>query len=173
MECTDPRPIAPDNTDLKASVPVPVELFVNGQQHRISVRVQDRLSSVLRDVLGLTGLKEGCLEGECGACTVLLDGLPVNACLVLAFQIDGRQITTIEGMENLDGSLSSLQQAFVDRGAVQCGYCTPGMVMAAEGLLQRNPNPTEGEIGKALGGNLCRCTGFQNIVQAVKSVANR
>ncbi|MCP5087607.1 MAG: (2Fe-2S)-binding protein [Rhodobacteraceae bacterium] len=171
MDCPETRPIAPVVVRKSPASTIPVVLHVNGQEHRIKVRRQDRLSSVLRDALGLTGLKEGCLEGECGACTVLLDDMPVNACLVLAFQADARKITTVEGVENADGSLSPLQQAFLDRGAVQCGYCTPGMVMAAHGLLLQNPRPSESEIREGLGGNLCRCTGFQTIVEAVKTVA--
>ncbi len=150
-----------------------IGLHVNGQEHVAHVRASDRLSHILRDGLGLTGLKEGCLEGECGACTVLIDDDPVNACLVLAFQAEGRKITTIEGLENPDGSLTRLQRAFLDKGAVQCGYCTPGMVMAAKGLLMRNAHPDEAEIRHALAGNLCRCTGFQSIVAAVKSEAAR
>jgi aerobic carbon-monoxide dehydrogenase small subunit len=146
-------------------------LLVNGQEHKLNVRASDKLSHVLRDALGLTGLKQGCLEGECGACTVLLNDAPVNACLILAFQVDGQKITTIEGQETADGRLSPLQQAFLDHGAVQCGFCAPGMIMAAQGLLGRCPHPDEPEIRRALGGNLCRCTGFQNIVEAVKAVA--
>ncbi|MCP5074844.1 MAG: (2Fe-2S)-binding protein [Rhodobacteraceae bacterium] len=173
MNCSETWPIAPDPICNSSDSTIAVELLVNGQKHRLKVRGQDRLSSVLRNALGLTGLKEGCLEGECGACTVLLDDQPVNACLVLAFQADGRTVITVEGLENRDGSLSPLQQAFVDKGAIQCGYCTPGMVMAAKGLLLRNPHPVESEIRAALGGNLCRCTGFQNIVEAVKTVAEQ
>lgn len=146
---------------------------VNGREYRLNLGPGEKLSHVLRDNLGLTGLKEGCLEGECGACTVLIDDQPVNSCLVLAFQVDGRKITTIEGLENPDGSLSALQQAFLDKGAVQCGYCTPGMVMAAQGLLAKNPDPDETEIRHALAGNLCRCTGFQSIVEAVRCGAGQ
>ncbi len=146
---------------------------VNGVKYQQTVPAHETLAHFLRNRLGLTGLKIGCGEGECGACTVLIDGEPVNACLMLAFQAEGRQITTIEGLEKSDGRLSALQQAFVDHGAVQCGYCTAGMVLASEGLLRRNPNPDESEIREALAGNLCRCTGFLGIIDAVKSVACR
>jgi aerobic-type carbon monoxide dehydrogenase small subunit (CoxS/CutS family) len=131
------------------------------------------LSAFLRDRLDLTGLKEGCKEGECGACTVLLDGKPVNSCLILAFQTDGCEIVTIEGLGNPDGTNAPLQEAFVAHGAVQCGYCTPGMVAAAEGLLRENTNPTAQDIRHGLAGNLCRCTGYQTIVDAVAAEARR
>ena len=131
------------------------------------------LSTVLRESLGLTGLKEGCCEGECGACTVLLDGVPVNACLTLCCQAEGVKITTIEGLGGASGLLSGLQTAFIEVGAVQCGYCTPGMVMAAEGLLKANPRPEDGEIRHALAGNICRCTGYDTIVRAVATEAAR
>ncbi len=150
-----------------------ITLHVNNQDHVLKVAASDRLSGVLRQSLGLTGLKEGCLEGECGACTVLIDGESVNSCLVLAFQVQGKRIVTVEGLETPDGRLSRLQQAFLEKGAVQCGYCTPGMVLAAQGLLNHNPCPDEAEIRHALAGNLCRCTGFQSIVQAVLSVASK
>ncbi len=144
-------------------------LTVNGISHQVSVIASDSLSSVLRGKLGLTGLKEGCLEGECGACTVLIDGAAVNACLMLAFQAEGREILTVESLSGPNGELSPLQQSFLDHGAVQCGYCTPGMVMAATALLNRNPSPTQPEIRHALAGNLCRCTGFQSIIEAVEA----
>lgn len=166
-------PLVADDESNAGKATIALGLHVNGREHAVQVRASDRLSHILRDGLSLTGLKEGCLEGECGACTVLIDDEPVNACLVLAFQAEGRKITTIEGLENPDGSLSRLQQAFLDKGAVQCGYCTPGMVMAAKGLLMRNAHPDEAEIRLALAGNLCRCTGFQSIVAAVKSEAAR
>ncbi len=147
-----------------------MQLLVNGQPHTLLVQAGDRLSSVLRSHLGLTGVKEGCLEGECGACTVLIEDKPVNACLMLAFQADGQKITTVEGLAP-KGTLSSLQQSFLDHGAVQCGYCTPGMVMAAEGLLRRTASPDDTEIRHALAGNLCRCTGYQGIVDAIQAEA--
>ncbi len=154
------------------AAPIDLRLQVNGVEYRDSVPATEKLSQFLRTRLGLTGLKTGCGEGECGACTVLLDDQPVNSCLVFAFQVAGRRITTIEGLQDADGMLSPLQQAFLDHGAVQCGYCTPGMVLASEGLLRRNPNPDDTEIRQALAGNICRCTGFLSIIEAVKSVAS-
>ncbi len=142
-----------------------IALEVNGRRVEASVSPAARLSAFLRMDLGLTGLKEGCREGECGACTVLVDGRPVNSCLMLAFQADGRDVVTVEGLSA--GGTVGLQRTFVDCGAVQCGYCMPGMVMAAEGLLGANPDPDEAEIRHALAGNLCRCTGFETIVHAV------
>ena len=149
-----------------------MSLKVNGRIAAYDVSPTMRLSALLRDVLRLTSVKEGCCEGECGACTILLDGVPVNSCLVLAFQADGHEITTVEGLSSRHG-LSSLQQTFVDIGAVQCGYCTPGMLMAAEGLLRVNSNPCDAEIRHALAGNLCRCTGYDAIVRAVATEAAR
>ena len=146
-----------------------IRLSVNGKPHQVSVMASESLSSVLRGKLGLTGLKEGCLEGECGACTVLVDGEAVNACLMLAFQAEGREILTVEGLGGPDGELSPVQQSFLDHGAVQCGFCTPGMVMVATALLKRTPSPNQTEIRHALAGNLCRCTGFQSIVEAVEA----
>ncbi|RWM17074.1 MAG: (2Fe-2S)-binding protein [Mesorhizobium sp.] len=142
-----------------------VSLEINGQAVETEVSAALRLSRFLRDVLGLTGVKEGCCEGECG--TVLLDGKPINSCLMLTFQAAGREVTTVEG---LDGS-SGLQDAFLQLGAVQCGYCTPGMLVAAEGLLLDKSSPSEAEIRHALAGNICRCTGFETIVQAVAAHA--
>ena len=131
------------------------------------------LLSVLRDNLGLTGTKEGCNVGECGACSVLLDGKLVNSCLILAAQANGRQVITIEGVCLPDGSPSDLQQAFIEYGAVQCGFCTPGMVLAGEALLAENPRPNRLEIRTAIAGNLCRCTGYQQIVDAIQSTAQQ
>lgn len=148
-----------------------IELIVNGAVRSGDADPRLRLSAFLRDRLGLTGLKEGCREGECGACTVLLDGKAVNSCLVPAFQAEGASVETIEGMSGPGGALSALQRAFLDCGAVQCGYCTPGMIVAAEGLLRADPNPDEAAIRHALAGNLCRCTGFQTIVAAVRAAA--
>ncbi|MCP4983175.1 MAG: (2Fe-2S)-binding protein [Gammaproteobacteria bacterium] len=149
-----------------------ISLEVNGVTYQRSVKATETLTQFLRYTLGLTGTKLGCGEGECGACTVLLDDQPVNSCLILAFQAKSRRVTTIEGLVNADGSLSPLQQAFLDHGAVQCGYCTPGMILASEGLLRRNPNPDDAEIRRALAGNICRCTGFLNIIKAIKAVAS-
>lgn len=149
-----------------------VTFLVNGHEVRLSVPPSARLSAVLREGLGLTGLKEGCREGECGACTVLMNGVAVNACLVPAFQVEGARIETVEGLAP-EGAMSDLQAAFLAHGAVQCGFCTPGMVMAAEGLLRANPQPDAAAIAHALAGNLCRCTGFQAIVAAVADAARR
>lgn len=147
-----------------------IALTVNGQRERASVPASMTLLELLREPLHLTGAKEGCGIGECGACTVLLDGVPVTACLVLAVEADGREVRTIEG-EARDGELSALQRAFIDAGAVQCGFCTPGMIMSARALLERNPNPSDDEIVEAIAGNLCRCTGYEAIVQAIRQAA--
>jgi len=145
-----------------------ISLMVNGERRDIEVAPEARLSAVLRQGLGLTGLKEGCREGECGACTVLLDGQAVNSCLIAAFQAEGRRIETVEGLDP-----SGLPQAFVEAGAIQCGFCTPGMVMAAEALLRTDPAPAPDTIRHALAGNICRCTGFVAITQAVALEAAR
>lgn len=147
-----------------------VSLTVNGTHHEVDVPPTFRLIDLLRDELGLTGTKEGCGAGECGSCTVLLDGRAVCSCLVLAVQARGRQVTTIEGLAE-NGELHVLQRMFIDKGAVQCGYCTPGMIMSAKALLDENPHPTEADIRKALAGNLCRCTGYTAIVEAVMAAA--
>jgi len=131
---------------------------------------RDTLLDLLRDRLGLTGTKEGCGNGNCGTCTVLLDGAPVNACLVLALEAPGREITTIEGLSD-GATLHPLQQALVQHGGTQCGFCTPGIVLSAKALLDANPKPTEEEIRRAIAGNLCRCTGYGKIVEAIASVA--
>jgi len=143
-----------------------IKLIINGQTEELLVPSNITLLHVLREKLGFTGTKNGCEAGECGACTVLVDGEPVNSCLVLAVELDGREITTIEGLAS-NGKLTPLQQAFADLNAVQCGYCTPGVLMAATALLRRNPKPTEEDIQRALVGNLCRCTGYQRIIDAV------
>jgi len=145
-------------------------LTVNGQAERATVPASMTLLELLRESLHLTGTKEGCGIGECGACTVLLDGLPVTACLVLAVEADGCEVRTVEG-EASDGRLSVLQQAFIDAGAAQCGFCTPGMIMSARALLERSPSPSDGEIVEAIAGNLCRCTGYESIVQAIRRAA--
>ena len=147
-----------------------IEFVVNGKTERLDVPGGKRLLDVLREDLHLTGAKEGCGEGECGACTVLMDGEAVHSCMVLAGQLTGHTVTTIEGLEE-DGRLGVLQNAFVEQGAVQCGYCTPGMIMSAAGLLNRTPDPTEEEIRVALSGNICRCSGYVQIVAAVKAAA--
>lgn len=143
-----------------------IALTVNGRQYALDIKVNRALLDVLRDDLGLTGTKEGCGSGDCGACTVLLDGKSVNACLVLAVEVDGREIVTVEGLAQND-KLDPIQEAFVQEGAVQCGFCTSGMLMAGKGLIAENPAPTEGEVRKAIAGNLCRCTGYVRIVKAI------
>lgn len=148
-----------------------LEFKVNDKAYSLEVDPESRLLDVLREELGLTGAKEGCGEGECGACTVIMDDLAVNSCLVLASQARGKEILTVEGLA-ANGELDRMQQAFIDNGAIQCGFCTPGMLMSAKALLLREPNPTEEEIRTALAGNLCRCTGYVNIVNAVKDVAS-
>lgn len=147
-----------------------VRLIVNGSLVVVQVEEHRTLLYLLREVLGLTGTKEGCGEGDCGACSVLLDGELVNSCLVLAVQADGKEVLTIEGVGTED-NLHPIQQAFIEVGAIQCGYCTPGMVLAAKALLDKVPSPSEEEIRRGLSGNLCRCTGYQKIVDAVKIAA--
>ena len=144
-----------------------VRLKVNGRERSADVGATETLLSLLRERLGLTGTKEGCGRGECGACTVILDGEPVNACLVFAAQCDGRDVLTIEGLSE-SGEIDRIQRAFVETGAVQCGFCTPGMIMSAHALLASNPRPTRDEIREAISGNLCRCTGYVKIVDAIE-----
>ncbi len=148
----------------------PIRLVVNGESHDLLVRPDRTLLEVLRRNLRLTGAKEGCEVGECGVCTVLLDGVPVRACLTLAVDVRGRAVTTIEGVAS-DGELHPVQNAFVREGAIQCGFCTPGMILVAKALLDEVPQPTEEMIRKAISGNLCRCTGYGKIVAAVLAVA--
>jgi carbon-monoxide dehydrogenase small subunit len=143
-----------------------VEFKVNGEARRLEVFPMARLLDVLREQLQLTGTKEGCGEGECGACTVIIDGQIVNSCLVPVVQVDGAEITTIEGVGGKD-QLHVVQQAFIDHGGAQCGICTPGMVLAAVDLLKRNPEPTDDDIRNGLAGNLCRCTGYMKIFESV------
>ena len=147
-----------------------ITLTVNGTEHELAIEPNRTLLDVLRYDLELTGTKKGCDVGECGSCTVILNGKPVNACLVLAIQANGAEILTIEGLKPSQG-LHPLQQAFVEKGAIQCGFCSPGMLLSASSLLKQNPNPTEEEIRTALSGNLCRCTGYQKIVEAIQSIA--
>lgn len=149
-----------------------ISFTVNGSRESLDVPGNMTLLQMLREKLALTGTKNGCEAGECGACTVLLDGEPVNSCMMLAVEADGRTILTVEGLAQ-EGNLSPLQQAFVDHNAVQCGFCTPGMLMSATALLQRNSQPTRKEIQEALVGNLCRCTGYVRILDAVEDVATK
>ena len=145
-----------------------LSITVNGDEYQLLVATHRTLLEVIRDEIGLTGTKNGCGAGECGACTVLLDGQPVNSCLTLAHEADGREVVTIEGLAE-GGVLHPVQEAFVEEGAIQCGFCTPGMVLTAKALLDRNPQPTTEEILEGLRGNLCRCTGYVKIVEAVKT----
>jgi carbon-monoxide dehydrogenase small subunit len=147
-----------------------IKLRVNGQEWEVMVEPRQTLLDVLRYDLGLMGTKEGCGDGNCGSCTVLLNGQAINSCLVFAIEVDGQEITTIEGLYQ-GGKLHPLQHAFIEEGAVQCGFCTPGMILAAKGFLDSNPNPTEAEVRRAIAGNLCRCTGYDKIVRAILKVA--
>lgn len=148
-----------------------IELVVNGKKRKLQVKPNDLLLNVLRKDLNLTGAKYGCGIGECGACTVLIDGKPVLACLTLAVSVDGKAIITAEGLAN-GRHLDPVQEAFIEHGAVQCGFCTPGMVVTAKALLKENPSPTEAEIRDYFRGNICRCTGYAGIVKAVKSCSS-
>lgn len=146
-----------------------IEIEVNGELREAVVEPRTTLQEVLRDQFGLTGVKEGCQTGECGVCTVLLEGRAVLSCLVLAMEVGERPVTTIEGLARGD-ALHPLQKSFIEHGAVQCGYCTPGMILSAKALLDQNPNPGLGEVQKALEGNLCRCTGYNKIIEAVLGI---
>lgn len=147
-----------------------IDLKVNGENYSIVIDTREILLDTLRYRLGFTGPKEGCGNGNCGSCTVVLNGVTVNSCLAFAVEADGGEVTTVEGVA-VDGQLHPVQQAFIENGALQCGFCTPGFIMSAKALLERNPNPTEEEIRLALSGNLCRCTGYDKIVRAVKTAA--
>lgn len=148
-----------------------IELNVNGRIYEVAVDDRDLLLDVLRKKIGLTGTKKGCGEGDCGACTVLIDGKTELACIKLAIACQGKKIQTVEGLALPGGDLHPLQQAFVEHGAVQCGFCTPGMVMSAKGLLDRIPNPTTDDIKHEMSGNICRCTGYKRIIEAVEAAA--
>lgn len=147
-----------------------IKTTINGRLYQLSIPPNQTLLELLRDELGLTGTKCGCEIGECGACTVLLDGEPVNSCLILAPQVDGREILTVEGLST-DGKLDPLQESFMDHDAVHCGFCTPGMLLSAKALLKENPHPSEAEIRTAISGNLCRCTGYVQIVEAIEATS--
>lgn len=150
-----------------------VDLSVNGDIYQVLVRPNEFLADVLRDKLGLTGTKKACDMGVCGSCTVLLDGVPVSSCLSLALDAEGKEINTVEGLESPEGDLHPLQEAFLDKGAVQCGFCTSGMLMTAKAFLEKRRNISELEIRNALSGNICRCTGYTKIIEAVQDAANR
>lgn len=147
-----------------------IRLIINGESHEVFVKASETLLDVIRDRIKLRGTKKGCDVGDCGTCTVLIDGVPVSSCLILAIDARDKEITTIEGLA--DGEhLHPVQEAFVKHGAVQCGFCTPGMIMTAKALLDKTPNPTEDEIKEAISGNLCRCTGYTKIVEAISSMS--
>ncbi len=147
-----------------------IELSLNGEMRTIEVESSATLAHVLREAVGLTGTKIGCGEGICGACSVLVDGYPVSSCIYPALKAAGRRVTTVEGLAQT-GKLHPLQQAFVEHGAVQCGYCTPGLLLVAAALLEENPSPTGTEIRRAISGNLCRCTGYAKVIRAIQAVA--
>lgn len=149
-----------------------IKLSVNGESYEVEAEPRRLLLDVLRDDLGLTGTKKACDFGNCGSCTVLIDDKPVLSCLVLAIEAQGKDIMTIEGLAR-DGQLHLLQQAFVDHGAIQCGFCTPGMLLSAKALLDENPRPTTAEVKEALSGNLCRCTGYVKIIEAIETAARK
>ena len=149
-----------------------VRFALNGKPVEVPVPPHWTLLRLLREKMGLTGTKEGCGIGECGACTVLLDGVPVHSCLLLAPKVEGRQVQTVEGLGSRE-SLHPLQQSFVDHGAVQCGFCTPGILMSSKALIEKNPRPTKEEIKEAISGNLCRCTGYKKIVEAIEDAATK
>jgi len=149
-----------------------IKIKVNGEWHDLTVPNKKTLLEVIREDLNLTGTKKLCDTGECGSCTVLIDGIAVNSCIVLAVDANGKEITTIESLSQI-GKLHPIQEEFVARGAIQCGFCTPGMVLSAKALLDQNPNPTELEVKKAISGNFCRCTGYVRIVNAILSAAER
>jgi len=149
-----------------------IELEINGRIYEIPVSPKDLLVDVVRKKVGLTGTKKGCGQGDCGACTVLLDGEPVLSCITLAIACQGKKITTIEGLVAEDGTLHPIQQSFVEHGAVQCGFCTPGMILSSKALLDKNQQPTELEIKRGIAGNICRCTGYKRIVEAIKAAGD-
>jgi len=149
-----------------------ITLKINGEIYKLHVKPNALLLDVIRDEIGLTGTKRGCDTGECGACTILIEGKPVNSCLLLAVEADGKDVLTVEGLA-MNGQLHPLQEAFVEEGAVQCGFCTPGILLSAKALLDTNPNPTEEEIKTDIAGNLCRCTGYTKIIKAINSAAKK
>ncbi|MFH0960673.1 MAG: (2Fe-2S)-binding protein, partial [Pseudomonadota bacterium] len=147
-----------------------IKFILNGNQTFVAIEDNWTLLYLLREKLGLTGVKEGCGQGECGACTVIVDGLAVNSCLYFAVEVEGKEVLTIEGLAATDGALHPLQKSFVENGGIQCGFCTPGMILSAKALLDENPRATEADIKQALSGNLCRCTGYVQIIESVEAV---
>jgi len=160
-----------ETRETKALLELPVELTVNGEAYSEVAEARTLLVFFLRDRLGINSVNFGCDTGNCGSCTVLWDGKLVKSCMMLAVQANGSEITTVEGLAPVDGELHPLQKAFAEHHGLQCGYCTPGMLLAAEYLLERNPNPSDEEIRRGIKGNICRCTGYENIVSAVRSLA--
>lgn len=150
-----------------------LHFILNGEPVEVEVEPHLTLLQVLRDKLEMTGTKEGCGMGECGTCTVLLDGKTVNSCIYPALEVEGKNVTTIEGLMDSQGNLHPLQKAFIEHGAIQCGFCTPGMILSAKALLDENPHPTEEEIRNGIAGNICRCTGYLQIIQAIKAVSQQ
>ena len=151
---------------------IPLTLTVNHEEHEVYISPNKTLLEVLREEMGLSGAKEGCGEGACGSCTALMDGKPIRSCLTLALEAEGRDVTTVEGLASGE-SLDSLQEAFIEHGAVQCGFCSPGMLMSAKGLLLDNPRPDENQIRRAISGNVCRCTGYTKIVEAISAASEK
>lgn len=150
-----------------------ISFNLNGETVEVEIEPHLTLLQVLRDKLEMMGTKEGCGMGECGACTVLIDGKAINSCILPALEVEGKSVTTIEGLIDVQGNLHPIQKAFIEYGAIQCGFCTPGMVLSAKSLLDENPKPTEEEIRNAIAGNLCRCTGYLQIIQAIKAVSGQ
>jgi carbon-monoxide dehydrogenase small subunit len=154
-------------------IKVNITLHINGDSYMLAVEPSRTLAEVLREDLNLIGTKIGCGTGDCGACTVLINGKSVTSCMTLAIESDGKEITTIEGLSTQGDTMHPIQEAFVEEGAIQCGYCTPGMIMSAKYLLDRNPTPTESQVREALSGNLCRCTGYKRIIKAVMAASEK
>jgi len=149
-----------------------IRLRINGEEHELEISANETLLEVLRERLSLTGAKEGCQDGSCGACTILLDGKPARACLILALEAEGKDILTIEGLSR-GNELHPIQEAFINHGGIQCGFCTPGMILTAKALIDSNPEPTEAEVKEAISGNLCRCTGYTKIVESIIAATKR